>query len=558
MKQLEANEVPLSRVFSSDYRFAIPNYQRSYSWGTDQATQLLVDLRDAVDDNPDEPYFLGSVVLVKEPNVPTAQVIDGQQRLTTLTMVLCILRDLSTGPAVLDLDKLVTEPGDTIQGLEPERRLLVRDRDRDFFDKHVQGLGGTTALVKGVATENDAQARMAANVTALHSALAELDDGSRLALAQAIVQRTYLVVVSTPDLNSAYRIFSVMNSRGLELSPADIFKSQVIGKVPAADRARYAKKWEDLEVDLGTVAFADLFSHIRTVFLKYRARRELLHEFQHGVLDAYLDDGRAAEFVDEVLRPYGQAYRDLLAADNQSVQDASEINRWVARLHLLDNFDWQPAVLWAFKHHPVDGVWLADFLQRLDRLCSAMLICRYNAQQRGQRIGQLLRELDEGQGLTARALDLTADERADTLDRLNGEVYRQLVVRKYVLLRLDELVADPESAQHKPKVITVEHVLPQSPAVDSEWPRLFTERQREYWTHRLGNLVLLSRTKNSEAQNYDFAIKKAKYFTSKSGVSAFALTTQVLTTAQWTPDVLERRHGALIRTLSDAWRLAAD
>lgn len=92
MKKLEAHEVQLSKVFSSDYEFAIPDYQRPYTWGTEQATQLLDDLYDAVDRNPDEPYFLGSVVLVKDANVPQAEVIDGQQRLTTLTILLSVLR----------------------------------------------------------------------------------------------------------------------------------------------------------------------------------------------------------------------------------------------------------------------------------------------------------------------------------------------------------------------------------------------------------------------------------------------------------------------------------
>ena len=66
MKKLEAHEVPLSKVFSSDYEFAIPDYQRPYTWGIEQATQLLEDLYDAVERSPDEPYFLGSIVLVKE------------------------------------------------------------------------------------------------------------------------------------------------------------------------------------------------------------------------------------------------------------------------------------------------------------------------------------------------------------------------------------------------------------------------------------------------------------------------------------------------------------
>ena len=74
------------------------------------------------------------------------------------------------------------------------------------------------------------------------------------------------------------------------------------------------------------------------------------------------------------------------------------------------------------------------------------------------------------------------------------------------------------------------------------------------WTHRLANLVLLSRQKNTQAQNFDFERKKQEYFQRK-GVAAFALTSQVLNKAEWTPDVLENRQSDLIRRLESEWRL---
>jgi hypothetical protein len=81
------------------------------------------------------------------------------------------------------------------------------------------------------------------------------------------------------------------------------------------------------------------------------------------------------------------------------------------------------------------------------------------------------------------------------------------------------------------------------------------QQERGKYVHRLGNLLLLSRKKNSEAQNYDFVQKKQKYFTTKTGVSPFALTTQVLTEQEWTPEVIERRQKKLIDKLKEVWRL---
>ena len=82
-----------------------------------------------------------------------------------------------------------------------------------------------------------------------------------------------------------------------------------------------------------------------------------------------------------------------------------------------------------------------------------------------------------------------------------------------------------------------------------------TEEERAQYVHRLGNLVLLSRKKNSEAQNYDFDKKKAKYFVTGKGIAAFALTTQVLQWTEWTPAVIEKRQKELLVKLKDLWRL---
>ncbi len=127
-------------------------------------------------------------------------------------------------------------------------------------------------------------------------------------------------------------------------------------------------------------------------------------------------------------------------------------------------------------------------------------------------------------------------------------------VRLPLLLRLDELVSDG-SARYDHKIITVEHVLPQTPPQDSLWIEWFPDpTQRQYWVHRLANLVPLSRAKNSQASNLEFARKKDEYF-ARRGTSPFALTTQVIRETTWTPAVLEARQQQLVDRLARLWRL---
>jgi hypothetical protein len=105
-------------------------------------------------------------------------------------------------------------------------------------------------------------------------------------------------------------------------------------------------------------------------------------------------------------------------------------------------------------------------------------------------------------------------------------------------------------------VTSVEHVLPQTPAAGSQWLTDFPdEALREAWIHKLANLVLLTRRKNAQAGNLDFADKKVKYFSTRAGVSNFALTSQVLGEPVWTLDTLKHRQAELTGALETLWRL---
>lgn len=500
MKSLDAGEYPLGKVFSSDFEFAIPDYQRPYSWGAEQSLQLLDDLDGAIDRDPDEPYFLGSLVLVRDDG-RRAEVIDGQQRLTTLSILFAVMRDLTTNDDLRkELSDFIQEPGKITAGTKPKPRLELRPRDAHFFREHVQTVGSTDQLIAldDNAVVVDSRRNIRDNARALRNQLADWPPKRLEQLAELVGSRTFLVVVATPDLTSAYRIFSVMNARGLDLSPSDIFKARTIGEVDDDDRAMYSKKWEDAEEELGRNGFADLFLHLRMIYAKERARRELLIEFPEQVLGQYLPD-RAAEFIDDVLLPYADAYEHLVNADYTGAANWQSVNAWLKRLARLDNNDWRPPALWALKNHPDDPKFLEAFLRKLERLAASMLLRRVYTTPRAMRYATLLKQLDAGHGLNAESLDLSEQECADTVERLKGEIYLVSPSRIYVLLRLDELLANQPGVSYEHRIVTVEHVLPQQPKKGSQWLVDFDDQDREYWTHRLANLVLLNRRKNSSA-----------------------------------------------------------
>ena len=337
-----------------------------------------------------------------------------------------------------------------------------------------------------------------------------LDEERQLQLGKLRVGSCYLVAFQHTDHDSS--IFAILNDRGLDLSHADIFKSEVIGTIGDDDLEDvYTKKWEDTQDALGTEPFKDLFSHILMIYTHDKLRGSILKEFRKEVLSKHVTD--PCSFIDKIVAPYGEIYARIRTQSWESDAQAEIINRWLERLGRLDNVDWVPPAIYYLHIHRNDHVRIAGFLERLERLAATMYVRRFGVNERIGRYGDLLTEIEEhgGEVLDSNsALDLSDDEKSATLARLDGEAYLDKPVR-YVLMRLEE-ARSAGGVKFEHKIISVEHVLPQGPPDDSEWRKLFTDEQRLFWTHRLANLLLLPIRKNSAAQNYEFAKKKNTYF----------------------------------------------
>ena len=368
---IKAAEKPLIKVFCDDYLFSIPPYQRPYAWTTDQAGQLLDDLLDSLSgEEPTDlsPYFLGSIVLIKPHQQSAADVVDGQQRLTTLTILLCVLRDLEPPERAAKIHKYVCQEGDEFAGTSDQFRLTPRDRDAEYFREVIQELGAT-GKIKLTQRTTDSQFNFINNAAWFRQRLENLDGRIRAHLVTFMVQRCFLVVVEASDQASAYRIFSVMNDRGLDLSPTDILKAEIIGALKETQRDAYTEKWEDIEEELGREAFRDLFRHI---YLLHR------HDKIRGTLEDQIrlhvnPNSRPAKFIDEELEPLAEAFSFVKKQAYASTRLSEEINRLLEYLSRLDNSDWEaPATLYISDKRD-DPEELFRFLTDLDRLASSFV-----------------------------------------------------------------------------------------------------------------------------------------------------------------------------------------
>lgn len=556
-------EYPLSKVFSAEFEYHIPQYQRPYAWTTEEAGTLLSDLVDFYETEKDDNYFLGSIVLIKRESIPYSEVIDGQQRLTTLTILFSVIVSLlPEGKFRWNTEKYVNEEGNPTQGLKEAPRFFLRDKDQPFFHKYIQKFEiEKLAELDAAQLDDESQMHIRENAVLFADKLKEQMDEDSGFLEKFVVfltTRCYLVTVSTPSQPSAYRVFSVMNSRGLDLLPMDIIKANVIAKIADEEtRALYAEEWEDLETMATRKGFDDVFAHTRMIFSKKKAKRTLNEEFQEYVLDTGLSP---ESLIDEVLSPYTEAYLVLTSSNYEATENAKEVNDKLSWLNRIDNADWIPPAIKFLSEKKEQSEYVAWFFTKLERLASYMHAASKDVNQRINRYAEILTEMEErpdhsmNQPLTS--VDLTEEEKREFIGVLDGEIYLKTSrKRNYIILRLDSFVSDG-AASYDSKVLTIEHVLPQTVSAGSEWEELWPDQStRQQWLNRIANLVPLSRQKNSKAQNYDFAEKKTKYFTGREGTSSFALTTQVLSTEEWIPQIVEQRQKDLLQVFKDHWDL---
>lgn len=567
---IKGAEYQLRKIFSSDFDYVIPEFQRPYAWTENETTKLFEDLYDFWKEDKEQKasYFLGSIVLIKEENKPLAEVIDGQQRLTTLTILLAVMASLLNGEVRSRVEEYVCEPGNKIENLLPKPRLALRERDREFFANSVQNFAFGALWQKDPSQLEEAQRHIRENSLKLKELLSEnfgetIDESKLIDFCSFLMTRCFLVVVSTPNRHSAFRVFSVLNNRGLDLQASDLVKATLIGKIPLEQQKEYADKWEDMEERCTREGLNEVLIHIRMIVVRKRIKKNLLEEFK----DEVMKDHAPRELIDKVIVPYADAWRRACNQDYVASSFAEEINRMLFWLGRFEQHDWLAPAMCALAL-PLPPERLLPFLTGLERLAAYFLVTGKKETTRAARYGEIIADLQGAQN-TAK-LELEPREQQVMLKKLNDNLYTDMynATLKYTLLRLDSFLSDgaatyyvfssEEGGGKKRHLFTIEHVLPQHVKPGSEWEQLWPDpEERGQWTHRLANLVVLNQARNSKARDYDFDKKKNAYFMGKKDVSSFALLTQVLNTPVWTPEVVRQRQRDLLSVLARGWKLDA-
>ncbi|MGV3598059.1 MAG: DUF262 domain-containing protein [Bacteroidota bacterium] len=537
---MKAEESKLTSVFADNKTFEIPRYQRPYSWSESNTYDLINDVYEAFENSESE-YFIGSIITIAKNNDTTFEIVDGQQRLTTLTIIFAKLRDLiSAVDAKNEIQKRIL-PINALTDTQETPRLLVREQDRSFFEKYI--LLGKHLEDKTDISETQLRFINNSAIVQEYFENKNCDERTLKLFANYLLGSVYVVYVKTESFQSAYRLFNVLNARGLPLSNADLIKNKLFDKTPEEHlQDSIEEKWNELE-DIITISNLDVFlSHHRTS-LKGEKQQSVLHKEFEEYLKTY--PGNAIQFLDETIKS-AKNYKKIIKNEFEDVS----IRRIIASLQNVSHDEWVPPLL-SFMNSPVVNLSLGTFIKYIDKITYQGWIRRLGKTQRNTvyyNVINLINNNASAADVINKIKEFKNNEEFKTF--IEGNIYGNQYATP-VLLRIEQEMQDLSVTKTYEGTISIEHILPQKIAIDF-WRQRFTDDEHKNYVHKIGNLTLLSGRKNSAANNYDFSKKKDAYDKKNLKVS-FDMTKEVCTLKDWTIETLTQRQQQLVNKVEEIW-----
>lgn len=535
---MNAAEAKIQKVLEGSKQFMVPHFQRPYSWKEDQWKTLWRDILELIEEPEAEPHFIGSIVTSPARSIPEGVekrlLIDGQQRLTTLLVLLALLRDRAkeTGNARLadKIHDMVTnrhEDGGDHYKLLPTQGETPGASDRDAF----------VALLRGEALTSQSGIQEAR--VYFHARLTQRDAPSAEDLFKVVTTRLTLVSIILDEKDNPHRIFESLNGKGRPLSQADLIRNYFFMRLPEKQHDHvYQTLWRPMQTLLGEVGLTDFIRHYLTHFGSIVKEGEVYATLKHRIDD--VDKRPPLEHLAELAR-FAVSYRNLLDPKTITVLD---LRARIERLNRLQVTVAYPLLLPLFAE-VADGkrsaAELAGVLDVLESFVLRRSVCGVATNALAKILTPLYQQLRTASDLAA-ALGKTLatkgyprdDEFRDKL--LSARLYGGGDRREKTKLILERLET---SLGHKEPVdtaqVTIEHVMPQTV---TDWWRGHLgdswEEDHDEYLHTLGNLTLTSY--NTELSNDPYDSKRAIY-----AASHIELNRYFADAPTWRTDDIERR-----------------
>jgi Protein of unknown function DUF262/Protein of unknown function (DUF1524) len=556
-QRYEANRQTIGTLLSTTSpHIVVPNWQRSYSWASEQIETFWADLtafdrRYPEDNINNEEYFLGSIVLVT--GAGANLLLDGQQRLATATILLAALRDArrshSRDAATRLQNKYISDFDDATA--TKSYVLTLNAYDRDYFRLLIQDEPGDPADNSTLKLKSHALIKKARQY--FTDRIKEESDqrgGGEAAflwnvrISRVLCNHMSVVAISSTDEDNAAEVFETLNDRGIGLSPTDLLRNLLLRRAPDEDtRARIVNAWQTvLEINEDT-SVDDFLRHYWVSQYGDVKARKLYRELKTRVIDDNIDSLRLSLNLAQT----APMYRDIVQAND----DDAEVRRQLEAIRALGARALYPAILAGYEVAGEDNrEVLSQFLAAL-----VTMFVRYNVvagkettvmEAAVYEMAVKLREERDFQAtiqslteLAPGAKEFVAGFRRISVSRVRTATYLLREI-EHAMRRTQEVKVEGPDRVH------LEHIYPQTPI--NAWSN------HSAMVNRLGNLTLLGKRLNTAIKNSEFPIKKERGYEN----SDILMTRTLLEVDTWDASAINVRQKELSKWAFRVWNFPGE
>lgn len=542
----------LNNLFSENMNYVIPSYQRPYSWESlgksdrnNQINNMWDDFLKFYSDanSKNKEYFFGSIVVYKDEGI--SQVVDGQQRLTSLLLLFsamkCFLEKNRNRLEQKSIDennrfeKYISDAINTLNKLIFNERGLGLEQVLKVKIERASGFSFDEILNKVIQCET--KNNVLQNVNEKYKEIAERYFDNREyffkkleetfiendlftfqkatefnEFAKFLRTKISVVVINTINFETAYNIFEVLNNRGLPLSAKDLFRNFIISEFDRAKENEPDKKWNALEESYEvTSEFLGRFVESYTGSQVQKSAFNEIQDYYNSM--TVVGNTKIYDFYD--LIDTNLNYYTMIV-NEQNIEDKCIRNK-VQFIKLLEHERYSiNFLLTVFRFFKFDGrsnLQVLEFLTAYEKFRLYILLSPYR-RFTSSPIYKSIRKLNENDTTVAIQEIQNATDNEELKQLINDSIYdnynAKLLISKFLF---SEYCSKDDVVEHELnfKKSTLEHILPQNPDKGTNWLNYFSSSFRKEWTYKLGNFTLLTHNMNSAAKNYDFARKQKEY-----------------------------------------------
>jgi uncharacterized protein with ParB-like and HNH nuclease domain len=532
----------IKQIFGdTDAFYQMPIYQRPYSWDKERVEQLWYDILEAYknnnEDNSIDPnYFLGSVVVVKKAN--NYEVVDGQQRLTTLTILFSTLRDLNL--EISQKNIISNSIKDLVESKE-RLKLTTHLNNQALFEETV---------IKGIdfnATKKElVDNRFLQTAFYFKDLILKAQDNTQEDFIadfgnfiDYLFNNTTMIKIVCFDEGFAIKLFTVLNDRGLDLTPADIIKAYLLQNLDEVRRVSFTEVWKRIE---NTCKLSDeSLQSIFNLYLYYLKGENPRRALQDELKEQFKNQNPQAVILD--IEKF--AKNILLINSNGNDKQISMLK------YLRQSIYWKSILATAMQ---VDY----QSIEELKKLITKYYYQSWIANGTSNRIKQtsfnILKKVKAKADISEiKNLIIENLERWDYyIDFLNNENAYWMNWHKPLLLSIEYYQQEEKDFIPISRDLHTEHILPKEwNREELNWSDNFDIEKVKPLLNSLGNLTLLTGTKNIQASNSNYSDKTEIYKGNNGkgfdGKTSFEITKKVIDDyPNWTEESIKHRFNWLV------------